>query len=158
MAQIRDAYGLNSLPDFGSEVADGSGQTIPLDEADNDPDIMTELDGFDRAMSLTLDSTETLYQQYGPASSFVTVYNLSGANITPYIAQSGSNGVPAEDPTGHWEAEEAMDAEWQHAIAPGAKIDIIEVNDDSNWGPISWRATAWRPAFRACRWFPIAMA
>ena len=97
------------------------------------PTIMTELDGFDQAMSLTLDSTETLYQQYGPASSFVTVYNQSGTNITPYIAQSGSNGVPAEDPTGHWEAEEAMDVEWAHAIAPGAKIDIIEVNDDSNW-------------------------
>ena len=43
----------------------------------------TDLDGFDQAMSLTTDSTETLYQQYGPASSFVNVYNQSGANITP---------------------------------------------------------------------------
>jgi hypothetical protein len=41
--------------------------------------------------------------------------------------------VPIEDPTGHWEGEETLDVEWAHAIAPGAKIDIIEVNDDSNW-------------------------
>ena len=37
--------------------------------------ILTDLDGFDQAMSLTTNSTPTLYQQYGPASSFVTVYN-----------------------------------------------------------------------------------
>ena len=41
--------------------------------------------------------------------------------------------MPAEDPTGHWEAEEALDVEWAHAMAPGAKIDVIEVNDDANW-------------------------
>ena len=41
--------------------------------------------------------------------------------------------MPAEDPTGHWEGEETLDVEWAHAMAPGAKIDIIEVNDDSNW-------------------------
>ena len=41
--------------------------------------------------------------------------------------------MPAADPTGHWEAEETLDVEWAHAMAPGAKIDIIEVNDDANW-------------------------
>ena len=134
VAQIRNAYGLNSLPGFGSAPADGTGQTIALEEAGNDPSILTDLDGFDLAMSLTTTSTETIYQQYGPASSFVNVFNQDGANITPDIADSGTNGVPAEDPSGHWEGEETLDAEWAHAMAPGAKIDIIEVNDDSNWG------------------------
>ncbi len=133
VAQIRNAYCINNLPDFGSTPADGTGQTIALDEAGNEPTILTDLDGFDQAMSLTTDSTETLYQQYGPASSFVNVYNQYGVNITQYIGTSGSNGVPAEDPTGHWEGEETLDVEWAHAMAPGAKIDIIEVNDDSNW-------------------------
>jgi hypothetical protein len=133
VAQIRDAYGVNSIPDFGSSPADGTGQTIALVEAGNEPTILTDLDGFDQAMSLTLGSTETLYQQYGPASSFVNVYNQNGTNITPYIGTSGSNGVPAEDPTGHWEGEETLDVEWAHAMAPGATIDIIEVNDDANW-------------------------
>ena len=55
VAQIRDAYGLNSIPNFGSTPADGSGQTIALVEAGNDPSIITDLDGFDQAMSLTTD-------------------------------------------------------------------------------------------------------
>ncbi len=134
VAQIRNAYGLNSLPSFGAATADGTGQAIALEEAGNDPNILTDLDGFDQAMSLTTTSTKTIFQQYGPASSFVTVYNQSGANITLYLGDSGSNGVPAQDPTGHWEGEETLDAEWAHAMAPGARIDIIEVNDDSNWG------------------------
>jgi autotransporter-associated beta strand protein len=133
VAQIRAAYGIDSIPKFGSATADGSGQTIALDEAGNEPSILTDLDGFDKAMTLTTGPTPMLYQQYGPASSFVTVYNQSGTNITADIATSGSNGVPAEDPTGHWEGEETLDVEWAHAIAPGAKIDIIEVNDDANW-------------------------
>jgi subtilase family serine protease len=57
----------------------------------------------------------------------VNVYNQSGTNITANIANSGSNGVPAEDPTGHWEGEETLDVEWAHAIAPGA-IDCVGTN------------------------------
>jgi Bacterial Ig-like domain (group 3) len=133
VAQIRNAYGLDSLANFGNTPADGSGQTIALDEAGNDPSILTDLDGFDQAMSLTTTSIESIYQQYGPASSFVKIYNQDGVNITADIAGSGTNGVPAEDPTGHWESEETLDVEWAHAMAPGAALDIIEVNDDSNW-------------------------
>ena len=133
VAQMRAAYGLDSLSNFGSVAADGTGQTIALDEAGNDPTIITDLDGFDQAMSVTTTSSQNMYQQYGPASSFVNVYNQSGTNITANIADSGGNGVPAKDPTGHWEGEETLDVEWAHAMAPGAKIDIIEVNDDNNW-------------------------
>jgi Bacterial Ig-like domain (group 3) len=133
VAQVRAAYDLGTIPGFGSAMADGSGQTIALDEAGNDPSVITDLDGFDNAMRLTTGSTQTIYQQYGPASSIVNVYNLSGVNITALIADSGNEGVPAEDPTGHWEAEESLDVEWAHAMAPGAKIDIIEVNDDTSW-------------------------
>ena len=80
------AYGINSIPNFGSATADGSGQTIAIVDAGNDPSIITDLDGFDQAMSLTTNSSETLYQQYGPASSILTVYNQSGTNITAHIA------------------------------------------------------------------------
>ena len=55
VAQMRAAYGLDSIPGFGSATADGSGQTIALDEAGNDPSVITDLDGFDEAMSLTTD-------------------------------------------------------------------------------------------------------
>ena len=75
VSQIRAAYGINSIPDFGSATADGSGQTIAIVDAFNDPSIITDLDGFDEAMNLTTNSSPTLYQQYGPASSILTVYN-----------------------------------------------------------------------------------
>jgi hypothetical protein len=125
-AQMRAAYGVGSIPNFGAAAADGSGQTIALVDAYNDPTILSDLDAFDQAMSTTTTSTQTLYQQYGAASSFVHVYNQSGVDITANIGTSGQNGVPPVDPTGGWEGEEALDVEWAHAMAPGAKIDIVE--------------------------------
>ncbi|MGH7170930.1 MAG: putative Ig domain-containing protein [Gemmataceae bacterium] len=133
VAQIRDAYGINSLTNFGAAAADGTGQTIAIVDAYNDPTILQDLDGFDQAMSLTLNSTENLYQQYGPASSILSVYNQDGTNITSNIANSGSDGVPNVDPTGSWEGEETMDVEWAHAIAPGAKIDLIETDGQGSF-------------------------
>jgi subtilase family serine protease len=35
------------------------------------------------------------------------------------------------DPTGGWEIEEALDIEWVHAMAPGAKIFLVEANSNS---------------------------
>jgi hypothetical protein len=129
-AQIRSAYGINSIPDFGTQAADGTGQTIAIVDADNDPTIFSDLDGFDQAMSLTTTSTQTLYQQYGAANTFLTVYNQQGANISSNIANSGSDGVPPVAPPGSfdWEGEETMDVEWAHAIAPGAHIDLVETD------------------------------
>jgi hypothetical protein len=128
--QIRTAYGINKIA-FGGTTGDGTGQTIAIVDAFNDPNALTDLDGFDSAMHPTA-SGPTLAQQYGPASSFLTVYNQKGTNITSTIGTSGSNGVPPVDPTGRWEGEEALDIEWAHAIAPGARIDLIEVNGSLN--------------------------
>ncbi len=52
VAQIRDAYGLSSLPGFGSGSADGTGQTIALVLPGNDPTIISDLDGFDQGDEL----------------------------------------------------------------------------------------------------------
>ncbi len=136
VSQIRTAYGINSIPSFGSAPADGSGQTIAVVDHFNDPTILSDLDGFDEAMHLTTNSSPTLYQQYGPASSLLTVYNTAGKNITAHIADSGNKkeGVPPVDPTGSWEGEETLDVEWAHAIAPGAKIDIVECNGRGKFG------------------------
>jgi hypothetical protein len=49
VSQIRAAYGISSIPNFGSATADGSGQTIAIVDAYNDPSIVTDLDSFDRA-------------------------------------------------------------------------------------------------------------
>ncbi len=134
-AMVRTAYGINQITFSGGITGDGAGQTVAIVDAYNDPNILTDLDGFDQAMSLTTTSTQTLYQQYGPASSFLTVYNQSGVNITATISTSGHNGVPVVDPAGpgndNWEYEEALDVEWAHAVAPGANILLFEANSAS---------------------------
>ena len=117
-AQIRDAYGINGLP------LDGTGQTIAIVDAYDDPSIFQALDAFDTQFSLT-DSGPTPYAQYGPASSFLTVLNQYGQ----------ATSLPSTDPNGpgtdNWEVEEALDVEWAHAIAPGAQIILVEANSQS---------------------------
>jgi hypothetical protein len=117
-AQIRTAYGINSV------AYDGTGQTIAIVDAYDDPNIAQALDTFDQQFGLT-GSGPTLYTQYGPASSFLTVLNQDGQ----------ATGLPSTDPNGpgtdNWEVEESLDVEWVHAIAPGAQIILVEANSQS---------------------------
>ncbi len=117
-AQIRSAYGINSV------ASDGTRETIAIVDAYDDPSIDQAVDAFDTQFSLT-DSGPSLYAQYGPASSFLTVLNQSGQ----------STSLPSTDPNGpgtdNWEVEEALDVEWTHAIAPGAQIILVEANSQS---------------------------
>ena len=117
-AQIRAAYGINGA------AFDGTGQTIALVDAYDDPSIYQALDGFDSEFGLT-SSGSTLYSQYGPASSFLTVLNQYGQ----------ATSLPSTDPNGpgtdNWEVEEALDVEWAHAVAPGAQIIVVEANSQS---------------------------
>jgi hypothetical protein len=123
-AEIRAAYGIDKLPlDAAGKTLDGTGQTIAIVAAYNDPNIFQDLNTFDQTFQET---SETLYQQYGPASSFLTVYDENGQVINPL-----ATAVPV-DPTGGWEAEEAQDVEWVHAVAPGAKIALVECNSPSH--------------------------
>ncbi len=113
-ADVRTAYGINHLS------LDGSGQTIAIVDAFDNPAIFQALDIYDSQFGTTT-AGPTLYQQYGAASSFLTVMNQSGQ----------TDSLPATDPTGGWEAEEALDVEWIHAVAPGAQIVLVEANSDS---------------------------
>jgi hypothetical protein len=126
-AQIRTAYGINGIA-FGSTSGDGSGQTIAIVDAYNDPNILGDLNVFDQAYALAPGSSQTLYQHYGAAASFVTVYNQNGQVINP-----SNTSVPV-DSTGGWEVEESLDVEWAHAIAPSAKIDLIVVGSAGEAG------------------------
>ena len=140
VSQIRSAYGINNLPNFGSAFADGSGQTIAIVDEFNDPYIFSDLDAFDKGMNISSGNNLTLSQLYGSASSFLTVYNQSGVDITSQIASSGVGSVPPLDPRfatnsgSSWEGEETLDVEWAHAIAPGAHIDLIETSGSGAFG------------------------
>ena len=53
----------------------------------------------------------------------------------PHFEVIYANGTqPPQDPTGDWELEESLDIEWAHAMAPGAKIYLVEAasNYDSD--------------------------
>jgi subtilase family serine protease len=125
-AQIRDAYGLNAAGAGLSTPAtwDGAGQTIAIVDAYHDPNIDQAVDAFDSQFGLTA-SGPSLEQQYGPASSFLTVLNQdSQANSPPAMDPNGSG-------TNNWEIEESLDVEWTHAIAPGARIILVEADSPS---------------------------
>ena len=111
--QIRTAYGVNNLS------LDGTGQTIAIVDAYDDPAIFQSVDSFDQQMSATTGGA-SLFTQYGSAASFLTV-----------IGQNGGSTLPATDPTGAWETEIALDVEWIHAMAPGAQIILVEANSQS---------------------------
>ena len=102
-AQIAQAYGFNQIQFSGGVKGDGSGQTIAIVDAYDDPNIASDLAKFD--------------SQFGLAAppSFTKVY------------QSGYR--PQAD-TG-WSQEISLDVEWAHAMAPKAKIVLVEANSSS---------------------------
>jgi hypothetical protein len=124
--QIRAAYGIDRI-NFGGVKGDGTGQTIAIVDAYNEPSIATDLYQFDSAEGVA------------PPSSF-SVFNEGGHDITNLVISNLSTnvvqGVPGVDPAGpgakdSWEEETALDVEWAHAIAPEAAIDQIECNSPS---------------------------
>jgi len=121
-AQIRHAYGVDQIklsnPGGGTIQGDGLGQTIAIIEQGNDPTVAQDLNVFDSNFGLT-SSGQSLYQQYGQASSFLTILNEYGQ---PSPLPATDNGTVDET---------ALDVEWAHAIAPGAKILLVEA-----WSPL----------------------
>ncbi len=61
-------------------------------------------------------------------AAFSTQFGLPAATFSVVYA-SGSK--PAQDPTGGWELEESLDIEWAHAMAPSAKIYLVEAASNS---------------------------
>ena len=103
-AQIKAAYGLTGV-DFGTTAADGAGQTIAIVDAYNAPNIAADLATFDA--------------QFGLATADLTVVSQTGSTTA----------LPATDAS--WAQEISLDVEWAHAIAPGAKILLVEAASSS---------------------------
>lgn len=59
---------------------------------------------------------------------FSAQFGLAAPNLQVVYA-SGTQ--PALDPTGGWELEESLDIEWAHAMAPKAKIVLVEAATNS---------------------------
>ncbi len=109
--QLRHAYGFDKLTcfltgTFGSTSLCGSGQTIGIVDAFDDPNIESDLGVFD--------------SQFGLPSC--TTANGCFTKATPQGTPRTNQG---------WILEESLDVEWAHAIAPGAKILVVEAKTNS---------------------------
>ena len=93
---------------FGSVAGDGTGQTIAIVDAYNEPTLKADLAAFDSQFGLAA------------APSFVQVN------------QTGGSSLPASDSPGGWGLETALDVEWAHSIAPGANLVLVEATTDSD--------------------------
>ena len=106
-SQMRTAYGVN-IAMFGSITGDGTGQTIAIVDAYNQPNIASDLTAFDAYYGL-------------PDPPSFTVRN-----------QSGGTSLPSNSSINGWSVEITLDVEWAHVIAPNASILLIEANSNSD--------------------------
>jgi subtilase family serine protease len=118
-AQIHLAYGINNSP-LPSGIGDGTGQTIAIVDAYDDPDFVdSSASGYSKSDLAQFD------RNYGipDPPSFTKVNEYGSPNSVP-----GPDPAGPGSPYGNWEVEEALDVEWAHAIAPGAAIILVECN------------------------------
>jgi len=113
-SQIRQAYGVNSIS-FGGTAGDGTGQTIAIVEAYNDPNIISDANAFSSNFGLS--------QFNGSGEPTLAVLNQTGG--------TSLTGVPNAAP-GDWDVDESLDVEYAHTIAPKANIILFEANSNSN--------------------------
>lgn len=105
-AQIRKAYGFDQLTiGNGSVAANGSGQTIAIIDAFSDPTITSDLATFDTQFGIAAPPSFTIVNQTG-----------------------SSQMLPSVDPG--WAGEISLDVEWAHAMAPAAKLLLVETDSD----------------------------
>jgi hypothetical protein len=117
------AYGFNGIA-FGGIAGDGSGQTIAIVDAYDDPALVDST-----APNFSGSDLAQFDRQYGlpDPPSFVKLNQAADTANFPGTDPAGA-GMP-----GNWEEEEALDVEWVHAMAPGASIILVECN--SSGGP-----------------------
>jgi subtilase family serine protease len=102
-ATMKAAYG------FSTSVTAGTGKTIALVDAYDDPTAANDLGVFSTQFSLPACTT---------ANGCFTKVNQTGGTKYP-SANAG------------WALEISLDIEWAHAIAPAAKILLVEANSSS---------------------------
>ena len=119
--QVRGAYGVNSIM-LGSITGDGSGQTVAIVDAYDNPKFVSSTD------ATFLDSDLHKFD----VQFFDGQFGMPGHPTFTKLDQNGGTAYPTGN-TG-WGTEIALDVEWVHAMAPMANIILVEANDayDSN--------------------------
>jgi subtilase family serine protease len=102
-AQVKTAYG------FPTDAAAGAGKTIAIVDAYDAPNIESDLAVFSSQMGLPPCTTAN--------------------GCFKKVNQTGGTSYPRKD--AGWALEIALDVQWAHAIAPGAKILLVEASSNS---------------------------
>lgn len=114
-AQIAGAYGLDQVK-FGAIQGDGAGQTIAVIDNGDNPGFLNSSDPNFANSAL------------GVFDSYYGIPNLPTFSFQKY----DQNGSPISGgPDNGWGLEIALDVEWAHALAPAAKIALVEGNSAS---------------------------
>ena len=98
---------------FSSVVGNGTGQTIAIVDAYDDPDLVDS-----SAPASSNSDLAKFDQKFGlpDPPSFIKLNEYGSATDLPGVDPAG-----AGNPQGNWEVEEALDVEWAHAIAAGGE-------------------------------------
>jgi len=102
VSDIRAAYG------YTSDVTAGTGETIAIVDAYDNPNALSDLNVFNKAMGLNPCNSTSCFEK---------------------VNQIGGKTYPRVDPG--WALEIALDIQWAHAMAPGAKILLVEASSNS---------------------------
>ncbi len=135
-AQVRAAYGLPALPATGAVPTAqqwaqmGAGQTIYIVAAYHNPNAAAELATFNQKFGLPACPAKVL----ASATALPLAAPAANAGCELWVAYSNASGglapaAPAYD--SGWATEIALDLQWSHAIAPAARIVLIEAPDAS---------------------------
>lgn len=127
-AQMRAAYGLNRLPATTSAnkgAYQGSGQTIAIVGAYNNPTAATDLAVFSQKFGLAPCAVTTI-----PASSRLPLARPAAGSGCSFsvVNVSAAGTLATRTPAVNWDwaTETAMDVQWAHAMAPMARIILVQ--------------------------------
>ena len=130
-AQIRSAYGLPVLPAAGTLLSAaqaasyGAGQTIYLVDAYDHPNAFSDLSKFSAKFGLPACANAAL------TASTALPLPKPGLGCTfsvAYVDAKGARTNIAPAYNAEWIAEIALDVQWAHAIAPLARLVLIETS------------------------------
>jgi subtilase family serine protease len=106
--QVQQAYGVPELLHHGIT---GKGQTIVIVDSFGSPTVRRDLQAFDAAFHLPAPPSLTVIQPAGPVPAYRPTSNREG-----------------------WAGETDLDVEYAHAMAPGARILLVETPTSENEG------------------------
>jgi len=137
-AQIRAAYGLPTVPSSiaslstAAAAALGAGQTIFVIDAYHHPNAIADLAAFNTKFGLPGCTTVTVATG---ATTLAVASASAGCQVAQVYAASGAKtGGTAPAYNAGWAQEIALDMQWAHAIAPLARIVLIEAADATTSG------------------------